>query len=390
MNPSNENARWSFSTDALILIMCVGAANITFFLLAARNGNPAYLDFSGLYTAGGLVIEGHSASMFNPQTQLEFQHRVLGRPGLLPFMHLPYESVLFVPLAFLPMTLALWIWRVVSVCMLICSTRFLADIFNVVRLHVFLLAVGFFPVVVTLYQGQDSILILLLFSSSLMFLCREKDRPSGFLIAAAMVKPQLILPLAAILIWQRGHRFLQGFLGGTAAVLLISLAIAGLRGLREMAALWQTAASGSGRLASSEASAMPNIRGIVWTLGLGANTLLLTAILSALLFLAIAWRLRQQRSPEVLFPPLIAATLLLSVHLYAHDLVLLIIPMLALFVTNQKVTSICAAMCLCMLFFLLLGHFGLFGFVTCSVLLVTLKYCNATSQASHVVLLPGG
>lgn len=301
MNPSNENARWSFSTDALVLIMCTGVANITFFLLAARNGNPNYLDFSGLYTAGGLIIEGYSASMFNPQTQLEFQHRVLGRPGLLPFMHLPYESLLFVPLAFLPMKLALWIWRIVSGCMLVCSTRFLADIFNVVRLHVFLLAVGFFPVVVTLYQGQDSILVLLLFSSSLMFLCRERDRPADFLIAAAMLKPQLILPLAAILIWRRGHRFLQGFLGGSASVLVISITIAGLRGLREMAGLWQAAASGSGRLASSEASAMPNIRGIVWTLGLGANTLLLTAILSALLFLVVAWRLRQQRSPEVLF-----------------------------------------------------------------------------------------
>jgi hypothetical protein len=216
-------------------------------------------------------------------------------------MHLPYESLLFVPLAFLPMKLALWIWRIVSGCMLVCSTRFLADIFNVVRLHVFLLAVGFFPVVVTLYQGQDSILVLLLFSSSLMFLCRERDRPADFLIAAAMLKPQLILPLAAILIWRRGHRFLQGFLGGSASVLVISITIAGLRGLREMAGLWQAAASGSGRLASSEASAMPNIRGIVWTLGLGANTLLLTAILSALLFLVVAWRLRQQRSPEVLF-----------------------------------------------------------------------------------------
>ena len=134
-----------------------------------------------------------------------------------------------------------------------------------------------------------------------MFLCRERDRPADFLIAAAMLKPQLILPLAAILIWRRGHRFLQGFLGGSASVLVISITIAGLRGLREMAGLWQAAASGSGRLASSEASAMPNIRGIVWTLGLGANTLLLTAILSALLFLVVAWRLRQQRSPEVLF-----------------------------------------------------------------------------------------
>ncbi len=305
-------------------------------------------------------------------------------------MHFPYEALLFVPLAFLPMKLALWIWRVVSVCMLICSTRFLADIFNVVRLHVFLLAVGFFPVVVTLYQGQDSILVLLLFSSSLMFLCREKDRPAGFLIAAAMVKPQLILPLAAMLIWRRGHRFLQGFLGGSTAILLLSLGIVGLRGFRDMEGLWKAAASGSGRVFSGEPSAMPNIRGIVWSLGFGANTLLLTAILSTLLFLVVAWRLRQQRSPEVLFPPLIAAALLLSVHLFAHDLILLIIPVLALFVANRKVMSICAATCLCMLFFLLIGHFGLFAFVTSSVLLVTLKYCNAKCQASHVILLPGG
>ena len=199
INPTNKNARWSFSTDALMLIMCIGVANFTFFLLAERNGNPTHLDFSGLYTAGGLILEGHSASMFNPQAQIEFQHRVLGRPGLLPFMHFPYEALLFVPLAFLPMKLALWIWRVLSVGMLICSTRFLADTFNAVRLHVFLLALGFFPVAVTLYHGQDSILVLLLFSSALMLLCQERDRSAGVLIAAAMVKPQLILPLGACL-----------------------------------------------------------------------------------------------------------------------------------------------------------------------------------------------
>jgi hypothetical protein len=205
-----------------------------------------------------------------------------------------------------------------------------------------------------------------------------------------MVKPQLILPLAAILIWRRGHRFLQGFLGGSAAILLLSLAIVGPRGFREMEGLWKAAASGSGRVFSGDPSAMPNIRGIVWSLGFGANTLFLTAILSMLLFLVVAWRLRHQRSPEVLFPPLIATTLLLSVHLFAHDLMLLFIPVLAMFVANRKVMSICAATCLCMLFFLLIGHFGLFAFVTISVLFVTLKSCSAKSQASPVISLPSG
>ena len=194
--------------------------------------------------------------------------------------------------------------------------------------------------------------------------------------------------LAAILIWRRGRRFLEGFLGGSTAILLLSLAIVGPKGFRDMEGLWKAAASSSVRVFSGEPSAMPNIRGIVWSLGFGANTLLLTAILSMLLFLFVAWRLRRQRSPEVLFPPLIATTLLLSVHLFAHDLILLIIPVLAMFVANRKVMSICAAMCLCMLFFLLIGHFGLFAFVTISVLLVTLKYCNTKSQESHVILLP--
>jgi hypothetical protein len=55
--------------------------------------------------------------------QAEFQHRVLGMTWLLPIIRPAYESLLFIPLALLPYKLALLIWRIVSVGMLVLSTR---------------------------------------------------------------------------------------------------------------------------------------------------------------------------------------------------------------------------------------------------------------------------
>jgi Glycosyltransferase family 87 len=372
MQPASRNARWVLDPDGLKLVAIIGVFLWVAFLLTARG---KLVDFSVLYTSGGVILEGHATKLFDIQTQTEFQQHVIGMSELLPFNHLAYESLLFIPLATLPFEVALWIWRGLSVGMLLLSSCILADVYHGVRTQVGLLALALYPIVLAVAVGQDSILLLLLLSASLAASTREQDRMAGVLIALALFKPHLILPLAAILIWKRGCRFLQGFLVGSVAVVLLSIGITGLRGFGQMVELMRYAAYGTRGQIGGNAKIRPNLRGVLALSGFSAHTaVILTVVISAALFLLIAWNLRNQHSPEILFPPLITFALMSGVYVNAHDLSLLFIPVVAMLGQGRKSTSICAGTCFGMPALRPMGDV----FLMCAVLLLTLQRHTAT------------
>jgi hypothetical protein len=358
----------------MTLAGCLAVFNCA--LIAAMD--RSLLDFSSLYTSGGMIVEGHRALLFDNVAQAEFQHRVLGMHTMLPMYHLAYESLLFVPLALLPFRVALWFWRILSLAMLVVSTRQLADAFNIVRSHALWLALAFTPVAVAIAQGQDSILLLLLLSSSLVCMNKGRERSAGLFIALALFKPHLILPIAALLVWRRGQGFLQGFLGGLAAVLFVNTCTTGIGGWPQMADSWRADLSNAGLQISGNARNMPNFRGVLCTMGLSGHAVtVFSAALSILLILLVAWRLRMRRSPEILFPALIAMALPIGAHLYAHDLTLLFIPVLALLVMERNSMTLGAGAAYCLLLFVILGHVAFFCFVILWILALTLKAAGA-------------
>jgi hypothetical protein len=380
MKAANRIVELALSADALKLLVVIGVFLWPALLLSSKG---AVLDFSAFYTAGGVILEGHRHQLFDLPIQTEFQHRVLSMSGPLPFFHLAYESLIFVPLALLPFKVALWLWRLLSVAMLLASAYSLADTFRGARTHVLILSLASYPVALAIVQGQDSILLLLLISASLAALMRGQKRLAGLLLACALFKPHLVLPIAAILIWKQGRRFLEGFLGGGLAVFALSIGITGAKGLLQMAELMRYAVSVNGYQIGANAQSMPNLRGLCTLLGFSAGTSgILTAVLSALLFILVAWRLRNQHSPTLLYPPLVTLALLTSIHVNAHDLALLLIPVLAMLAQNSKPASICAAACFCMPLFWFSRHSTLFFFVLCAVLLLTLKQTTARVHAA--------
>src|SRR5205823_1129818 len=84
----------------------------------------------------------------------------------LPFNHLPYEALLFVPLAALPFTASYYCWACVNVLMLLAVVK-LAEAATGRAwppLLVFAATLAFAPAAIAIIQGQDSILILLLYT----------------------------------------------------------------------------------------------------------------------------------------------------------------------------------------------------------------------------------
>src|SRR5256885_10205153 len=69
-----------------------------FFIPAIRDGHS---DFRHLYTAGYMVRTGHSRDLYDYQAQMKFQDALVSRAQIaLPFNHLAYEALLFVPFSF--------------------------------------------------------------------------------------------------------------------------------------------------------------------------------------------------------------------------------------------------------------------------------------------------
>jgi Glycosyltransferase family 87 len=371
MEPSGLQTRRAFSPDAVKLLLVFAIFDfVLLFLLCGKW----ILDFSSFYTVGRLILHGQGRDLFTPGVQQAFQHRVFGLAGILPFNHLAYEALLAVPFSLFPFSAALWLWRLFSLGLFLLSSAMVADIYALNRLHTAVLAMGFLPIAYAIVEGQDSAVLLLLVVLSLALIQRRRPGWAGLVLACALFKPHLVLPLAAFLLWKKGGRFLAGFCSGAALVLALSTLVTGLRGWQQLFSLWRFGESNAGHSIGVFAAWMPNLRGLVLDVGLhGAAGLAVLGAGSVLLCAASVWFLRNQQSPAAFYPPVIVLTCLISFHLNVHDLSLLMVPIAALFGVNTRRASIAGACCYSIVLFGVFGHIAYFSIVMCGVLWVTLR-----------------
>ena len=267
MTPRNYRQPLAIGATVLSLFLCICGLIVTL--------PPAYRglgDFRQLYTAGYMVRTGHSAQLHDFAASEKLQIEIVGPAvGALPFNHLAVESLLFAPFSLVP-------YRTAYVAFFLINIALLAVSFNLLRPYLSSLAeiwtllpaatfAAFLPVTLALAQGQDSILLLLLFVAAYRAADQEHEIAAGALVGLTLFKFQYGLPIALLfLVWRR-WRFLAGFAATAAAMVTISLALTGidgfvayLRSLTEMSARF-TATYGA--LYGIHPNLMPNIRGLV-------------------------------------------------------------------------------------------------------------------------------
>jgi hypothetical protein len=308
------------------------------FMLPILLGGRA--DFRQLYTAGLIVRSGHVRQLYDYDLQHRFQNEFVGTADIaLPFNHLAYEALLFVPFALLPFRTAYFAFLAMNLGLLAISFRVLrprmeklAEVGRWLPLAIFL---GFLPVAVALMQGQDSILLLTLLVSAMVALDRGRELAAGFLVGLALFKFQLVLPIALLFVAWRRWRFSAGFATSATAVGLVSLWVAGVS---QAAVYARLLLSMSIRLVSPAdqfrygilPAAMPNLRGLISGLAdthlsafwIQAVTILLSGIV---LVLIAAVAPRKQRGADALLLA-ITTSAVVSYHLYMHDMSILLIP----------------------------------------------------------------
>jgi hypothetical protein len=311
------------------------------FFSLRRQIASGYPDFTIFYTAGKVVNQGRGRQLYDLETQLAWQRsfapEVKHRENALPFNHPPFEALLFAPLASLPYVTAYLVWAVFNLTLIggfwTLLRRRLPGLHNLSPGLPLLAMFAFFPVIVALLQGQDSILLLFLYGLAFSALATGRAFVAGVCLALALFKFQLVLPFVVVLLVRRQWKAVAGFTFTAFVLLLVSAAVVGWNGVMAYPG-FLLRINRSPAQAGIDARDMPNLRGLV------AGSLHLAGVPAMLLIIALSitivalvvrwWGVEPGQKFELGFSLCLAVTTMVSYHLFLHDLSVLMLPILLL------------------------------------------------------------
>ncbi len=320
-----------FAAFALLFVLQVAGC-----FLAVPYALGGHADFRSFYMAGYAVRTGHGGELYDYEFQKRLQNEIVSPSDVaLLYYHPPYESFLFVPLSFFRYRTAYFVFGALNILFLALAVRLvrgrlshLSELWRPLPIAIFLC---FFPIGIALTQGQDSILLLLLYAAGYIALRRGNDIRAGVFLGLALFKFQIAIPVALLFFLWRRWRLVAGFAAAGAVVLAVSVSIVGFAGAAAFLRPVLAVGSLGGELGTSAGritygafpQSMPNLRGLVdgmldKFLGVSAAHFA-TAVIS---LLVIIWAAMRRQN----FPVALTAALLVSFHLNLHDLSLLALP----------------------------------------------------------------
>jgi hypothetical protein len=290
-----------------------------------------YPDFTIYYTAAMILRRGLGPHLYEEATQFKIQREfapgVVTRVGALPYNHPPFEALVFVPFSYLPYRTAFILWDVMNAGILISLPFLLRRYLPVVdRLSPswwILTNFAFFPFFFALLQGQDTILLLLLYT--LAFICLEKKRfvAAGACLACGLFKFHLVLPFLILLLIREKKKVLSGFLLVSAALGLIGVALVGWHQIiyypLYVLRLEETMARGA-----IMPQDMPNLRGILYLISPRIPNAFVLFLSIAVFLIGVAGSRGKEQS-HLKFAFGIFLTVLVSYHALGYDLSILML-----------------------------------------------------------------
>jgi hypothetical protein len=307
------------------------------YLPVALGGHA---DFRNCYSAGVIVRSGRGHQLYDYELQKNIQDTLISPSSdVLPYVHLPYEALLYAPLTAFSYRNAFFCFLGFNLfCLFACYHTLqgkLGRMHALWRWFPFLFLIGFTPIVAALVQGQDSLITLLLLAIALVRLEAGDDTLAGFFVGLVMFKFQLVFPIVGLFFLWRRWRFVLGAGSSIFLTLLVSALVVGLHGLVEYARslhnISTTFIAGGRVLYVMPVSRMPNLRGLILAIphlrsGLATGLVL---ILSVIFFGLAAWSGRKA-AIQWQFAIAVAATAVIGYHVLSHDLSILMVPMAVL------------------------------------------------------------
>lgn len=301
-------------------------------------------DFRIFYTAALMLRRGQGHSLYDDalqeQTQREFAARGISHGGPLPYNHPPFEAALFVPFTYFPYLPAFLCWSLLNcVVLLIAGFRIRSCLPHIVKISPWLPILApftFFPIVYAFMQGQDSMLLFLVYYLVYDHLRRGKEMTAGLLLGLGLFKYHLILPFVFILLLQRRWRALAGVSVTAALEVFVSWILVGGHELLQYPR-YALQVNRQHAINVIVPESMPNLRGLLtgWH-GLNPvpgwlQALLLLLSLALVFWASVRWRNSEPSDRgrwDAGFSLALTATFLVGYHSYNQDMSFLFLPVL--------------------------------------------------------------
>ncbi|HEV1991983.1 MAG TPA: glycosyltransferase 87 family protein [Candidatus Dormibacteraeota bacterium] len=309
-----------------------GAYWVTFL-----RGNLLGPDFFSFYSAAKLYVQRGGAAVYNLALQKQFELQVTGQAPdqlvVLPYFHPPYYTLLIAPLGALSYRQAYYAMAafnvLLAVVLVVLLVRSSLTIHGRAALVAAIMIAGFFPLFVTMLQGQSDLVVLVPLAAAYVAWSRGRHGWAGIFSALALAKPQLLLLIPVLFLARRAWRALAGFAGVVAALGLVSVIGFGLNAVvNYVGAVGAWAIGGklppSGEVVYQDTAfySLRNVLDALPVVGKGVGLVILVLLL-AFVALSLSWRPDKSRLD---FALAVAASLVLSPHQNLHDLALMIIP----------------------------------------------------------------
>jgi hypothetical protein len=275
-------------------------------------------DFRHLYVSGYMVRTGQARDLYDAQNQLRLQTTLVSpAAGGVVLIRPAYIALLFVPFSLAPFRAAYFLWLTINLCLLTIAAILMSTRHGETSLAMLFLA--FVPISIALFDGQDTLVLLVLLAGAFGSLNEDREMRAGIFLAMGLFKFQIVLPIALLFVMWRRWRVVGGF--SLAAVILagISFGLVGASGMRNFASsLWAVHSR-------VHYEVMPNLHGFVTAI-FGGNSGLNRSLIIVLSLLVILWA--STRSPirgQALLVAIAVATLV-SYYLNIHDASILMLP----------------------------------------------------------------
>lgn len=334
----SERWRNRFKAVAIGIGLALSALTIRHWVETFSFGHPlcedCRPDFPSLYSGARLIGEEPSA-LYDLKRQLAIQKSIDSRIGdsALAFAYPPSTALLLMPLGWLSFSGAFLVMTVVNGLALLLALKLLVNHLQLNREQsqwLWLSMFCNFGVHSTILQGQTSLLILLLVVLFMRSASRTgESATAGAWCGALFIKPQLMaVPLLA-LVARRWWRALGFALVVIVAAASFSALLVGQHGIADYLAI-VFRFSGSASDLGTNPQDMYNLRALAYYALTGPAALSAWSALSALVIGGAYWLnskdFQQQSSVAAQWIGTAAAMLLVSPHLHAHDLALLVAP----------------------------------------------------------------
>ena len=194
--------------------------DVRLYYVAAKAG--LRYDWSSIYDQGDL----RSVASSLPAAARLIDEKTFASTPLLAWM--------FAPMTLFPESVAYMLWVLLSVVALVVAWQITAPYNAAAKITLLLLAIGTGPVLLTMYFGQPTLLVLALCATGWLFLVKHRDLEAGAALSLAMfLKPQAVILLPIALLVSGRYRAVVAWAAASAALMLIIVLTLRSTGLTE-------------------------------------------------------------------------------------------------------------------------------------------------------------